>query len=139
MALSGEALDVLHSVDEGQTKDLVTRFVEHASAQSWPFSYTDKIGDFCERVYHAVPDPEVRAGLLMCAIEVGVEHNRWHVLEIAEGLIGSNRSPAESIALAERVQNASRTVKEWIRENLPTAKRDRLLAKALEERGGDSI
>jgi serine/threonine protein kinase len=133
MALPTTAIRAFSSQNAEQTKHLLKRFVDHATSQSWPFSYTDKIGDFCERAYNVVTDPEVRADLLHCAIDVGVCHNRWHVLGIANSLLNANRSPAESIALAERIQSASPAIKEWIRGNLSNSKRDTLLDKALED------
>lgn len=134
IALPAEAIKAFSSHDTEQTKHLMKQFVDHATAQSWPFSYTDKIGDYCERAYNAVSDPELRADLLHCAIDVGIGHNRWHVLGIATSLLNASRSPAESIALAERIRTASPSIKEWIRGNLSDSKRDTLLGKALEDR-----
>lgn len=133
IALPSEALEAFSSHDPEHTKRLIKQFVEHATAQSWPFSHTDRIGDFCDRAYKAVSDPEMKADLLCCAIEVGLDHNRWHVLGIAEALLKLSRSPAETIALAERITKAGPRIKDWIREHLSTSKREALIDKALEQ------
>lgn len=133
IALPSLALEAFSSHDPEHTKRLIGQFVEHAMAQSWPFSYTDRIGDFCDRAYKAVSDPEMKADLLCCAIEVGLDHNRWHVLGIAEALLNLSRSRAETIALAERITGARPRIKGWIREHLSTSKRGALIDKALEQ------
>lgn len=133
IALPSEALEAFNSHDPEHTNRLVAQFVDHATKQNWPFSYTDKIGDFCERAYKVVTDPETRAELVICAIVVGIDHNRWHVLEIAETLINSSRTPAETIALADRIRRSGPRTKGWIRINLSGSKREPLIDSALGE------
>jgi hypothetical protein len=45
MQLPAKAVAVMASRNLDFTRDLIPRFVEHATSQGWGFSYTDKIGD----------------------------------------------------------------------------------------------
>lgn len=116
-----------------RARAMFKRFTEHIESQSWPFSYTDKIGDACAGFHRHIADPEIRADLLVCIADLGVGHNRYHVMERAQEILKSNRAPAERIALAHRVRSAHPRVKEWLRENISSAHRDKLLDDALRE------
>lgn len=80
MSLPAQAFQVMVSLDRFRCRDLVSRFVAHITSQGWGFSYTDAIGGQCKAFYSEVDDPVIRAELLCCIVEVGVSHNRWHVM-----------------------------------------------------------
>jgi len=92
-------------------RQIINAFVEHMTSQSWPFSFTDKIGNCCKEIYYSVNDPEVRAKLIYCTAEVGVYHNRWNVMRIAGNLLCSIKETAQAIAISELLQGEDRIVR----------------------------
>lgn len=132
MTLPVEVVGMFVKNDLNRARGLLRRFSDHISTTGWPFSYTDRIGGVLSRFYAGLADPVIRADLLHCAVELGTAHNRWYVMEIAKRLLNESRSPAENIALAQRIETASDRTKGWLRDNLSPARRDRMLARALE-------
>jgi hypothetical protein len=131
MALPAHIVAGFAQRDLNRARGLLRQFTDHIGLQSWPFSYTDKVGDVCAHIFPLVVDPVIRADLLHCLIDLGVGHNRWHVIELARGILKQNRNRAESIALAGRVQEAGIQAKDWLRDNLSPAHRDKLMEQAL--------
>jgi eukaryotic-like serine/threonine-protein kinase len=131
MALQPAAALKFVESEPKRARVVLRRFTDHIEAQSWPFSYTDKIGDVCARLFNHITDAVIRADLLHCLIELGVGHNRFYVTALAQKLLNQARTPAENIALAERIHGASPRNKDWLLENLPMSRRDRMLERAL--------
>lgn len=131
MVLQPAAVLMFVESDTKRARAMLRRFTDHIEGQSWPFSYTDKIGDACARLFNQVADPVIRADLLHCLVDLGVGHNRFHVIGLAQEALQQPRTPAENIALAERIQGTSPRNKDWLIENLPASRRDRLLERAL--------
>ena len=71
------------------TESLIIRLQNHFTSQAWGFGYTDIIGDNCNRLYGLSHNVIVKANLLFAIIEVGISHNRWHVMGIATYLLTS--------------------------------------------------
>jgi hypothetical protein len=78
---------------------LVKRFAESCSTSSFSFEYTDRIGAACRRLHGATPDADVRAGLTVVALQVGVHYNRFFVMEVAASLISAVQSDKEAVVL----------------------------------------
>lgn len=85
------------------TATIVNAFCEQIINQGWGFSYVDTLGDACVRIYRAIDNAEVRAAVVFAIVEVSVCHNRWKVMNQAAQLIMASRSPAEDLAVAERL------------------------------------
>jgi len=81
-------------------KMLVNQFATVAVSQGWPFEYTDTIGAACERIYRASKDPQIKARVAAVALEVGVSHNRYYVMDVAARLIAITRDDGEARVLA---------------------------------------
>ena len=122
MQIPPQVAQLMLETDREQTRALFRSFVEHTTSQGWGFSYTDKIGAHCKALYGALSDFEIRADLIYCVVEVGVEHNRFHVMDIAESLLEYRKPVGESVAVAERLKGASPAIREWVRERISPAK-----------------
>ena len=127
MALPAEVIALMAEEDLPLVRGIIGRFVEHITSQRWNFSYTDSIGNQCGKVFELIDDPPIRAELLFCVVEVGVNHNRWHVMSVAKQLFERQQSRAESLAIAERFKDRPPLLMEWIREAVSLAKLDDIL------------
>jgi eukaryotic-like serine/threonine-protein kinase len=85
------------------SKLLAQQFAKTAVSQSWSFGYTDTIGDTCAKIYGATSQPDVKGLMAATALEVGVSHNRFHVMDVAANLIAGTKIEAEALAIAHAV------------------------------------
>jgi serine/threonine protein kinase len=122
MRLPVNVLKMMYDLDDSATQRLIAQFVNHATSQEWGFSYTDKIGNQCVRLYKAIKDYQIRADLTYCVVQVGVRHSRWQLLKQGEELLVASKLPGESLALVARLKNAEQFVIKWINENCPLRK-----------------
>lgn len=104
MELPTEAVGVLWRVNPVVTKLLIKLFTDQVAAQSWGFDYTDRIGAACVRLHRATSDHEVRGMLIAATVEVGVSHNRWHVMDLAAKLLSGRKEPGEGLAIAHALR-----------------------------------
>lgn len=83
---------------------LVSIFGEVAVGQGWPFDYTDKIGAACAKFHRAARDPEIKARAVTVAVEVGVSHNRFYVMDVAANLIAQTQGEDDARILAHALR-----------------------------------
>jgi hypothetical protein len=93
----------LFACDSGVGLLLFRRFTEVSRGQGWPFEYTDKIGDACRRFARASGNIEVKVLAIATALEVGVSHNRYAVMDAAAHLINSIERNDEAVAVGHLV------------------------------------
>jgi serine/threonine protein kinase len=122
MQLPPRAVAIMVSENRARARDLISRFVQHVTGQAWGFSYTDSIGRQCSALFEYIDDPQIRADLLYCVVEVGVSHNRWFVVRIAQELFEKAHNSAESLAIVERFSTAGRSFVDWIKEHVGTSR-----------------
>jgi hypothetical protein len=103
--LPEHAIANLFALDPGAGLLLFQRFAEVSRAQGWPFAYTDKIGNACLRFARASNNSEVKALAIATALEVGVSHNRWSVMDTAACLIGLVDKNDEAVAVRRALEN----------------------------------
>ncbi len=87
--ISNTQYTYLEAEESQLIESLITRLQKHFTSQAWGFGYTDIIGDNCNRLYGLSHNVVVKANLLFAIIEVGISHNRWHVMGIASYLLAS--------------------------------------------------
>lgn len=87
--ISNQQYQYLENVDYQLAETLITRLQKYYTLQAWSFGYTDTIGNNCLRLYVLSSNVNIRANLLFTIIEVGISHNRWHVMGIASNLLKS--------------------------------------------------
>jgi len=113
MQLDPRAVAAMYSRNPTIVRQLLEQFVELAIGQSWAFSYTDKIGNQCRRLFYAISDSEIRAMLVYCAMEIGVSHNRWHVLRVFGQLMQEPKERGEAMVLAGRLRQADEETRKY--------------------------
>jgi hypothetical protein len=86
------------------SKLLAQQFAKAVVSQSWSFGYTDTIGDTCAKIYGATSQPDIKGLMAATALEVGVSHNRFHVMEVATTLIAGSQNDAEGLAIAHAIR-----------------------------------
>jgi hypothetical protein len=96
-----------------EVRHLLVAFADFTADQSWAFEYTDEIGNVCRSLHAAISDPEVRAALIACTLNLGVRHNRWHVLGVFGDLASMKLTRAEELALVTKLGE----LEEWTREH----------------------
>jgi hypothetical protein len=103
MKTDPEAIATLYYQDKVFIRRLISDFTEFTSEQGWGFSYTDKIGNWCKKVFYMIEDPHIRTDLVKCTLQVGVGHNRFHVLEIFSKLIEEVQNAGEVLLLKNKL------------------------------------
>jgi eukaryotic-like serine/threonine-protein kinase len=122
MQLPPAAARLMLTANKESMRELINGFVGHVTSQGWGFSYTDKIAAQCRVLYESLADYEVRADLVLCVLDLGVGHNRFHVMDIAESLLEMKREVGESLAIADKLRGASRSLRAWVNERVSRAK-----------------
>ncbi len=135
MTLHAEAIADLHRLEPDAIKQLVEQFCEDTASRNWGFSYTDDIAKQCQYIFHAVDDPEIRAMLTACVASVGTNHNRWFVMQVAANLIQHEKTPAERLALLERLQRLEPWILVGVGEFVKVTKLDPVLLPLLKPDG----
>lgn len=88
-SIPNEHFSYLESEEPELTESLIIQLQKHFTSQGWGFGYTDTIGDNCKRLYDLSHNVIVKANLLFTIIQVGISHNRWHVMGIASSLLST--------------------------------------------------
>ena len=122
MQLPPLAARLMLGASKEDMRELIASFAGHVTSQGWGFSYTDKIAAQCRTLYEALTDYHIRADLVVCVLDLGVGHNRFHVMDIAETLMELKREVGESLAIAERLKAASPSLREWVKERVSRSK-----------------
>ncbi len=78
-------------------------------------------------------DPEIRASLIFCVMDVGAGHNRWFVEGIFDALMAETKEVAESLALAEMFRKSPSHLRLWAKERLPLGKLHPSITAAISE------
>ena len=100
-------VEVFRELDEKHpemAKLLILRFTEWVMGKGWGFGYTDVIGDTCARLFRVTRHAEIKGQLAAAALEVGVSHNRFHVMDVAAALISEISEEAEALAVAHAIR-----------------------------------
>ena len=77
-------------------RHLAATFSEFIADQSWGFSYTDTLSNVCFRLFTESSDPTTRANLTRAVMLVGINHNRWAVMERFGVMLNSIKEDADA-------------------------------------------
>lgn len=103
MQVHPRALVLMYQQDPSFTRDLLDRFCIFTGNQGWGFTYTDQIGNVCKELHQVFTEPLIRAALVECVVKVGVDHNRYHVMDVMDSIIIATK-PAEDMVVADRLE-----------------------------------
>jgi hypothetical protein len=107
MQVHPSALAMMFRHDPDFVLSMIDSFAKFTGDYSWPFSYTDRIGNVCRGLFEVLPDPMIRAALIECVMNVGIGHNRFHVMDIMDTLL-LKVTKAEDMAVADRIERGVR-------------------------------
>ncbi len=68
-----------------------------------------------QKTFLELSDPQIRADLTRCLLEVGVGHSRWHVMELFDEVLLSKHDTAEALAIAEMLSDVPPHLRKWAR------------------------
>jgi hypothetical protein len=100
--------DVFAAYFEGYpdiVRDLTQRFAQHVSETGWPFQYCDKIADAIRRLFRATTDTDLHVSMLVALLELGVSHNRFHVMDVFAKLLGRIEDSGEVLAVRDALDS----------------------------------
>ncbi len=129
--LPEQAISELFRVDSGIGWLLFRQFSDVSRGQEWPFAYTDRIGGACFRFAKASGNIEVKALAIATALDVGVSHSRWAVMDTAAHLISSVNGNDEAVAVRRALEKTTVRLVE-IEERLEGKKLHPILRELLE-------
>lgn len=95
-------LNLLQAMDPRATEIALGKFSKVSIETSWPFSYTERIGNACARTIREVRVERIRGLMAATAFIVGIFHNRFAVIEQGQELLKScvsNESALEAARL----------------------------------------
>ena len=105
--LPEDAIEVVWNENDGAIRLMVKIFSRQIAEQSWGWSYVDTITDACNRFYRAVPDPSVRAEILVGLFGVGVSHNRGYAMSAIANILEGIDDSTEGLAVANAMRSAN--------------------------------
>ena len=114
MDVHADVIGALLKKHPATMKGLLDQFLTDAASRSWEFSYTDRIAGQCRAIFDVTDDPEVRAALAVTIGTIGVGHNRYYVIGVAQNLLQGEKTTAERMALAARWD----ALDDWIKRDL---------------------
>lgn len=118
MQVTTEVWSELYNFDPVGVARLIEDFARFTGASNWGFNYTDRIADKCEALYIAVENYDVRSRLVVCLIEVGVDHNRWHVMGKVRNMLRRDKDPGEIGPLLDAIGDMDSQYRNGIVERL---------------------
>ncbi|MDO8302607.1 MAG: serine/threonine-protein kinase [Sedimentisphaerales bacterium] len=98
-----EAFRMMYLVNQAAVRSLLKKFAEFTANQGWGFDYTDRIASVCAKLVRTIEDFQIKTDLIICLLEVGYDHNRWHVLSVCAKLIGEIIVADEAVMLSSKL------------------------------------
>ena len=99
MDVTPDLFDLLCKSNSYEMEKITNVFALSTTSQGWGFSFTDKIGKQCRRLFNVADNLTIKANFLYIIIDVGIGHNRFFVMDIAKELLSGIRDNYELIYL----------------------------------------
>jgi hypothetical protein len=97
-------------------RELMRTYDRHIAVNGeLPFDYCDTVADFLQFVFGLTTDLAVRRLIIARLLEVGFNHNRWHVRDVAVNLLSALKSASEVAAAVEVIDGHERAAS-WAAE-----------------------
>ena len=110
--------------------DAYCRFI---NSQGWAFEYTDTIANKCDAIVGEIHVSEPKAKLIAATAEVGVDHNRWFVMEKAARMLEALQTEPDVAAAVDALARAPSRVRNGIGGYLNFTRLDGRLRQLFEE------
>ena len=102
--LHAEIVSVLVDQHPASFKQIIQTFDEHVSG-SLVFSYTDMVADFYQIAFRHTNSLSIKRIILTRLLQMGVSHNRWHVMDVTTELFGSIQHVSGAQVASEVLQS----------------------------------
>lgn len=110
MSLSQDQFTSLCSKHFDITKRALSIFKEHITNQGWTFKYTDTVGRQCHNLYYSMENFELRAILIYIIVQVGSNHNRWYVMNLAKEILQAINNDSEAFEVASYIDELTKEI-----------------------------
>ncbi|MGD0742093.1 MAG: serine/threonine-protein kinase [Acidimicrobiales bacterium] len=111
--MSRDALARLWERDPESYRALIGRYADPVAHTQWPFGFCDVIADFLDNAVEVANDEDVMRDSVYALLEMGSSHNRFHVQDVAIGILQRIRTPQLAMAAAEGIRRASVGATTW--------------------------
>jgi serine/threonine protein kinase len=111
--MSMGAIGQLWDRDPGALRDIVARYGAFVTPIRWDFDFCDVIADFFDRCVLVTSDNEILRVALKTLMELGATHNRWHLRDVAIGILQRLREPEAALAACEALRETSAPAVSW--------------------------
>lgn len=99
MSINPNALKSMFDINGSQTKAIITEFLNFIQSKGWPFEYTDELCSYCKTLYNIIEDWTLKASIIRCLMIIGIDHNRFYVMDAFQSMLENIKDPAEIMAL----------------------------------------
>jgi serine/threonine protein kinase len=127
MELDPAVVGAMFAKESDAVRSVLKVFTDLIANQGWPFDYTDKLANRCKALFEQIHDFEIRAEILGCLLEMGVDHNRWHVIGVFTELLELPKAPGEELAAKDKLASISEDKRKKAAGDLTLARLHRLL------------
>ncbi|PVG82144.1 hypothetical protein DDE18_15830 [Nocardioides gansuensis] len=111
----------------------VVRIFDQYAEGSHPWSYTDTIAAFFERVYYLVDDYDIQRSILSRVLVLGADHNRWFVRDVFIRLVKSACESGPGALMVAEVIRANRGSIPFVEDELRAISLPATVSEALNE------
>ncbi|MFJ2716873.1 serine/threonine-protein kinase [Streptomyces sp. NPDC087437] len=80
---------------------------------SFGFELCDVLAEFARRVIDVTGDPIILREAVRGLAHLGINHNRWHVRDVAVAILQKIRTPEDAVAALEGLRMAGKSAAEW--------------------------
>ncbi|WP_251855917.1 serine/threonine-protein kinase [Herbiconiux sp. L3-i23] len=130
MTASEDATSELARVEPTAFKHIL-KSVDRYTDRHFDFDFTDTIGRFLLRAFHATEDLEVHTVILKSMILLAHRHNRYRVREIFADLVAEVLDQSVYVVVVTNILHDNSAVKDFLRPALSTRSLPPIIAEAL--------
>ncbi len=111
--LSAGSISKMWRTDPGAFQRIYERYSNYVQHGGFGWDYCDTLAEFGDRVVDQTRDRGMLRLTLRSLIELGRNHNRWHVQGVVIGILQSITTTETAVAAAEAIRDADRQAVEW--------------------------
>jgi serine/threonine protein kinase len=111
--ISGYSIRHLWTTDQAAFRRIFTANSRHTEKASFGFAFCDVLADFSRRAVNETADPTVLRDAVRSLVELGHNHNRWHVRDVVTTILQAVRDAEQAQAAIDALRTADLDAVEW--------------------------
>ena len=111
--LSAGSVAKIWSTDRGGFERVYQRYTDYVRRAGFGWDYCDVLADFGSRVVDQTHDHGMLRLTVRSLIDLGRNHNRWHVRSVVIAILQSITTPETAIAAAEGIKDCDQDAVDW--------------------------